>query len=99
MRLQIFINAKLTWVCVISLTRVVITLGQMALSGVKLTGSWSIPFGLPFTNQPHVHFGNQGAFSDHSFATALINPQDKGRHSFKFLNMWSSHVDFSSTAF
>ncbi|KAJ6352921.1 hypothetical protein OIU76_002023 [Salix suchowensis] len=45
----------------------------------------------------HVHFGNQGAFSKHSFATIRLNPQDKGHHSFKFLNMWSTHADFSST--
>ncbi|KAJ6365124.1 hypothetical protein OIU76_029987 [Salix suchowensis] len=61
-------------------------------------GSWSIPLWSSLHQSAHVHFGNQGAFSDHSFATARINPQDKGQRSFKFLNMWSSHVDFSSTA-
>ena len=42
----------------------------------------------------HVHFGNQGAFFDHSPAMVQLDHKDKGRHSFKFFNMWTSHVDF-----
>ncbi|KAJ6287680.1 hypothetical protein OIU76_030634, partial [Salix suchowensis] len=45
------------------------------------------PFWSSLHQSAHVHFGNQGAFSDHSFATVRINPQDKGHRSFKFLNM------------
>ncbi|KAJ6352955.1 hypothetical protein OIU76_002053 [Salix suchowensis] len=44
-----------------------------------------------------VHFGNQGAFSDHSFAMIWLDHKEKRRHSFKFFNIWTSHVDFLTT--
>ncbi|KAJ6372111.1 hypothetical protein OIU76_026577 [Salix suchowensis] len=69
----------------------------MALSRSKIDRVMVNPLWSSLHQSAHVHFGNQGAFSDHSFATVRINPQDKGQHSFKFLNMWSIHADFSST--
>ena len=43
----------------------------------------------------YVHFGNPGAFSDHSPATVrLSNQLYKGWRSFKFFNMWASHDQF-----
>lgn len=44
-----------------------------------------------------VHFDNQGAFSDHSPAMVRLDQQAKGHCSFKFFNMWTSHVDFLTT--
>jgi hypothetical protein len=42
-----------------------------------------------------VHFGNPGAFSDHSPATISFNPhQPMGKKCFKFFNMWSNHSRF-----
>ena len=37
---------------------------------------------------------NTGSFSDHSPAMVRLDQQAKGHHSFKFFNMWTSHVDF-----
>ncbi|KAJ6300776.1 hypothetical protein OIU76_021549 [Salix suchowensis] len=45
----------------------------------------------------HVHFGNHGAFSDHSPTMVRLDHKDKGRRSFKLFNMWTSHVDFLNT--
>ncbi|KAJ6365130.1 hypothetical protein OIU76_029993 [Salix suchowensis] len=45
----------------------------------------------------HVHFGNQGAFSDHSPVLVRLEPQALGQRSFKFFNMWASHSDFLHT--
>ncbi|KAJ6353313.1 hypothetical protein OIU76_002349 [Salix suchowensis] len=45
----------------------------------------------------HVHFGNQGAFSDHSPVLVRLDPQVPGQRSFKFFNMWASHTDFLHT--
>ena len=42
----------------------------------------------------HVHFGNQGAFSDHSPAVVRLDHQVKGHRSFKFFNMWGLHDKF-----
>ncbi|KAJ6291204.1 hypothetical protein OIU76_023294 [Salix suchowensis] len=45
----------------------------------------------------HVHFGNQGAFSDHSPVLVRLDPLVPGQRSFKFFNMWASHSDFLHT--
>ncbi|KAJ6973799.1 hypothetical protein NC653_033969 [Populus alba x Populus x berolinensis] len=42
-----------------------------------------------------VHFGNPGAFTDHSAAEVRIDLAVQGRQNFKFLNMWASHASFS----
>lgn len=42
-----------------------------------------------------VHFGNPGAFTDHSAAEVYIDLAVQGRRNFKFLNMWASHASFS----
>lgn len=44
-----------------------------------------------------VHFGNQGAFSDHSPVLVRLDPLVPGQRSFKFFNMWASHSDFLHT--
>ena len=47
----------------------------------------------------HVHFGNQGAFSNHSPAVVQLDHQVKGHRSFKFFDMWASHAYFLHTVF
>jgi hypothetical protein len=43
----------------------------------------------------HVHFGNPGAFSDHSPAIIRFDYQNsQGKRNFKFFNMWASHENF-----
>ena len=41
-----------------------------------------------------VHFGNPGAFTDHSPAEVRLDPFVQGKRNFKFLNMWASHDRF-----
>ncbi|KAJ6365137.1 hypothetical protein OIU76_030000 [Salix suchowensis] len=55
------------------------------------------PFWSSLHRIAHVHFGNQGAFSDHSPALVRLDPQAIGHHSFKFFNMWASHTNFLHT--
>ena len=55
------------------------------------------PFWSSLHRVAHVHFGNQGAFSDHSPALVRLDPQVIGQRSFKFFNMWASHTDFLHT--
>nr|TKS10936.1 hypothetical protein D5086_0000078410 [Populus alba] len=43
----------------------------------------------------HVHFGNPGAFTDHSPVEVRLDLSVQGRQNFKFLNMWASHDRFS----
>jgi len=45
--------------------------------------------------QVHVHFGNPGAFSDHSPAIIRLEPRHtKDKRCFKFFNIWAHHDSF-----
>ncbi|KAJ6874155.1 hypothetical protein NC651_032856 [Populus alba x Populus x berolinensis] len=46
----------------------------------------------------HVHFGNPGAFSDHSPSTVQLGSRELcGKRNFKFFNMWAGHPQFLET--
>jgi len=57
---------------------------------VLVNSSWS-----SLQAPAHVHFGNPGAFFDHSLAIIWFDYQNsQGRRNFKFFNMWASHENF-----
>lgn len=46
----------------------------------------------------HVHFGNPGAFSDHSPSTVQLGLRELcGKRNFKFFNKWATHPQFLET--
>ncbi|KAJ6365127.1 hypothetical protein OIU76_029990 [Salix suchowensis] len=55
------------------------------------------PFWSSLHRIAHVHFGNQGAFSDHSPVLIRLDSQAIEHQIFKFFNMWASHTDFLHT--
>jgi hypothetical protein len=60
------------------------------LDRVLANSTWSLSH-----SQVHVHFGNPGAFSDHSPAIIRLESHHaKGKRCFKFFNMWAhfSHI-------